>query len=366
MFTADAHLDLAYNAVRGRDVLRPAMEQTPDEEGIPTVGLPDLRAGGVGLVCATVFCMPSLNGQPGYRSADEAAAAAAEQLAWYQRQETAGVMRFVRAPADLTRDEDGGSRIEGQEQCEDGESRIENGTGRDSASPLFSILNSLSSLLLLEGADPLRTPDDLPAWHEAGLRIVGLAWKRTRYAGGTGAPGPLTPEGVELVRHLDAFGIIHDASHLAEESFWQLLDCSPGPVIASHSNCRAIVPTDRQLSDNMIRAIVERGGVIGINFFDKFLLAPDEYGRRRATLADVVRHANHICDITGDTRHVGLGTDMDGGLGRNEIPEEIATSADLPKLAHALARAGYSPDDIAGIMGGNWLNFFRRALHRRE
>jgi membrane dipeptidase len=118
---------------------------------------------------------------------------------------------------------------------------------------------------------------------------------------------------------MDRHGMIHDLSHLAEESFWQLLDTTGGPVMASHSNCRAIVPTDRQLSDEMIRAVARRGGAIGINFFDKFLVPPAEHGKRRATLGDVVTHVKHMCDLIGDARHVGLGTDMDGGLGREQI-----------------------------------------------
>lgn len=332
MFITDAHLDLAYNAVRGRDVLRPAAEQAADAEGVPTVGLPDLRAGGVGLVCATVFCAPAVGDNPGYRTPQEASDAALAQRNWYHRHEATGAFRFVRSAADLP------------------------GPDGSPAQP------GLAAVLLLEGADPLRTPADVAAWHASGLRIVGLAWKRTRHAGGTGAPGPLTPEGVELVRELDRFGIIHDASHLAEESFWQLLDQSAGPVMASHSNCRAIVPTDRQLSDDMIRALVRRDGVVGINFFDKFLLPPAEYGRRRAALADVVRHVRHVCELAGDAKHVGLGTDMDGGLGRDEIPQDIVTSADLPKVADALAAAGFGDDEVWGIVGGNWLNFFGRAL----
>ena len=346
-FIADAHLDLAYNALRGRNVLAPAAEQTPDDEGVPSVGLPDLRAGGVGLVCATVFAEPSINGKPGYRNAEEAHDAGWRQVRWYQEQIAAGAIRFVKTADELP------------EGCEDGESRMEDRQGDAAPS---SILHPLSSILLLEGADPLRTPDDIPVWFNAGMRIVGLAWKRTRYAGGTGAPGPLTPEGVELVRHLDGFGVIHDASHLAEESFWQLLDLTAGPIIASHSNCRAIVPTDRQLSDDMIRAVAARGGVIGINFFDKFLLPPTEYGKRRATLADVVRHVRHICDLTGSHAHVAIGTDMDGGFGRNEIPEEIATSADLPKVAEALGGHDYGESAVRSIMGGNWLSFFHRSL----
>ena len=99
--------------------------------------------------------------------------------------------------------------------------------------------------------------------------------------------------------------------------------------------------------------------MIGINFFDRFLLPPDQHGTRRATLADVVDHMKHICELAGSTQHVAIGTDMDGGLGRNEIPGEIETSADLPQLARALVSAGFSDGDVAGIMGKNWIDFFQ-------
>jgi membrane dipeptidase len=215
---------------------------------------------------------------------------------------------------------------------------------------------------LLEGADAIASVGEVSDWFARGLRIVGLAWGATRYAGGTGAPGPLTPDGRRLVEPLDQSGIIHDASHLAEQSFFDLLDLSAGPVMASHSNCRAIVPTDRQLSDAMHRALVRREGVIGINFYDKFLIPPDAHGQRRATLGDVIAHVRHICELVGDARHVGLGTDMDGGLGRDQIPVEIRTSADLPRVADALAGGGFGDADIDRIVSGNWLRFFARAL----
>jgi membrane dipeptidase len=132
--------------------------------------------------------------------------------------------------------------------------------------------------------------------------------------------------------------------------------------MASHSNCRAIVPGDRQLSDKMIRAIAARGGMVGINFYDKFLLPPNEQGKRRATLRDVAIHAKHMCDLIGSANHVGLGTDMDGGLGREQIPVEIETSADLPRVAEAMSAEGFTDDDVAVIMGKNWQKYFAQRL----
>lgn len=341
MLIVDAHLDLAYNALRGRDVLRPARQQTGDAEGIPTVGLPDLRAGGVDLICATIFCAPDSPKERGYRSPEEAHEMAMRQLLWYQQQERDGQIEIIRERSRLPQNIEASS-----------DRRAARGIDANAA---------IKAILLLEGADPIRSPDDVADFYGTGVRIVGLAWKRTRHAGGTGAPGPLTPDGVRLVREVDQFNIIHDASHLAEESFWQLLELSSGKVIASHSNCRSIVPTDRQLSDEMIRAIAERGGVIGINFYDRFLLPPDKHGKRRATLADVVRHLRHMCDLIGDARHVGLGTDMDGGLGREQIPVEIETSADLHRVEEALSTAGFDTNSVADILGLNWLRFFSDA-----
>ncbi|HQY89238.1 MAG TPA: membrane dipeptidase [Tepidisphaeraceae bacterium] len=318
----DGHLDLSTNAVLdGRDVTQPARDQPIVANMIATVGLPDLRAGHVKLIFATIFCQPKTTISDGYTDSDGAHAQAIAQLDWYDKQFDVGQLRRF------------GSIDPGED------------------SP------SIETILLLEGADAIRSLDDVTLLKQRGVRIVGLAWQGTRYAGGSGAPGPITREGRTLVKELDRQNILHDASHLAEQSFWDLVELSDRPIIASHSNCRSIVgedPRGRHLTDAMIRAIIERDGVIGINFFDLFLLPSNEYGKRRATLDDVVAHIKHVCDLAGSCRHVAIGTDMDGGLGREQIPLEIETSADFPKVFEKLIDSGFSHDDALQIVDGNW------------
>jgi membrane dipeptidase len=286
----------------------------------------------VALVLGTIFCEPADGKRAGYATQDEAAAAGMAQFNWYREQIAAGLFRMVRSAGDL---------------------------------PEAAGEAALPMVLLLEGADPIRNVEEIPAWKERGLRAVGLTWKlRNRFAGGNAQPAPLSSEGIAMARALDEAGMIHDLSHLSDPAAFELLDLVGGPVMASHSNCRAIVPGQRQLPDELIRAIAKRGGMIGINFFDRFLLPPADQGARRATLADVIRHIRHMCDLLGDARHIGLGTDMDGGLGRDDIPEEIKTSADLPKVADALSHGGFGDEDVAGILAENWLGFLQRSLPR--
>ncbi|MGA2496631.1 MAG: membrane dipeptidase [Tepidisphaeraceae bacterium] len=391
MFIVDAHLDLSYNALRGRDLTLPASQQKPDDEGTPTVGLPDLHAGGVGLVCATIFIEPaSRNAAGGYRSADEAHEQSRRHLQWYNDQVGAGRMRWVRNRAELTSIGQQSDRGAGaprtpinhglEARATDGREPV-GSAAADAGTPGISPLatnnqqlattqhsalstqhSALPFILIMEGADALRSGADVDWWWKQGLRIVGLAWKRTLLAGGTGEPGPLTPLGRTIAAALDRAGFIHDTSHLAEEAFWQLLEMTSGPVMASHSNARAIIPTDRQLSDDMARAIAARGGIIGINLFGRFLVPPEQRGKRPAHLADAVRQVRHFADLFGHVRQIGLGTDLDGGFGREENPCELTTIADLPKLADELSSAGFDDSDITGIMGGNWIGYFGRVL----
>lgn len=340
----DGHLDLAYNVLQQRDLTLPLdtlreLEARAAEEAMVT--LPELARAGTGVVFATLFVMPRQHagsaahpGLPTYTTPAEARAAAVKQLEVYQRWEDSGKVRIIRSKDDL------------EQQLTDFDAA---GTAAD---------QSIGLVLLMEGADPLRKPEDLVWWHDNGVRILGPAWKRTRYAGGTGEPGPLTEEGVELLAAMSESGIALDVSHLAEESFWQGLDLWQGPVLASHSNARALVNTDRHLSDSMISALAERDGMIGLVLANSFLKAG--IGRNdpksSVTLEDVRRQAEHIAGLAGWHR-LGIGSDFDGGFGRQEVPAGLERAADFRELA-----AVAPPEEQPGLLGGNWLRFLRRVL----
>jgi membrane dipeptidase len=225
-------------------------------------------------------------------------------------------------------------------------------------------------VLLMEGADGVRSPDELEEWYAGGVRLLGPAWRGTRYAGGTGEPGPLSEAGRSLLKAMAELGLVLDLSHLADEAAHEAIDRYPGALIASHSNPRALHPAnaraDRHLSDQVIRGIVERDGVIGIVLWNSFLKGewtPGD-GREAVTLADVAVHIDYVCQIAGDARHVGLGSDFDGGFGLDQVPSGMDSVADLRFIGESLAARGYSQPDIEAVLGGNWLHLLRRALPR--
>jgi membrane dipeptidase len=350
----DAHLDLAFNHFCfGRDIRLSALETRRREgekakerwRGACMVGLPELRAGRVGVVFSTIFLAPeSAKPEAGdaaavsYASPEEAERLGARQLAYYRRlaDESAEDFRVVGSRADLAFVLDG---------------------WRDGATGTIGLVP------LMEGADPIRDPDDAAAWFERGVRIVGLAWRRTRYAGGTGAPGPLTEAGRRLVRALDESGFILDLSHAAEESFFEALDAFEGPAIASHSNPRALCPGDRQLSDAMIRRLASRGGVIGLVPFNRLLLEGwADRGRPPVPLSRVAEAVHHVVDAASSYEAAAIGSDFDGGFGAEAAPEGLDTIADLPRLADALADRGFPDGAIRGILGENWIRFLERSL----
>ncbi len=348
----DAHEDIAWAGLAlGRDYLRSAQEIRRLEEGTDAVrrngqcmlGLPEWLEGRVAVICGSVYITPRAAGTmewdpQSYADAEEAYRRANEQLDSYERlAERSERIRLVGNRADL-------------------EAVLASWEGE---SPQVGIIPAL------EGADPIRRPEDVEYWHGRGVRIVALAWAAgSRYAGGNRAPGPLTDAGRALLEVLAESGMILDGSHLAEEAFWEVVDRYEGPVVATHSNPRALVPGPRQLSDRMIRALAERGGVVGIVPYNRFL-KPDwspADGKEAVTLQDVAVAIDHVCLVVGDAAHVGLGSDFDGGFGAEAAPLGIDTVADLPKIADALAERGFAESDIAAVMSGNWLRVLRAAL----
>jgi membrane dipeptidase len=319
----DGHLDLAYLAMQGIDL----EHESPDRARYG-VNFPALRAGGFGLVMATLFTEMGCDEPWGYADHDDvetAARAARLQLRLYQGLEARGAIRIVRSADDLERWREPGP---------------------------------LRVVILMEGADPIESPERAAWWVSQGVRMVGLTWARgSRYAGGNAAPGPLTPAGRELVRALDELGVIHDLSHLADAACAEVIEMARAPIVASHSNCRGLVPgSERHLTDDTIRAVARRRGVCGLNLYGKFL-AHD----RRATMDDVVAHALRVRDI-GGAECLALGSDFDGGFTPEDCPPGARRPEDAPGIEAALARAGLSPQELAGFRGGNWRRVLASAL----
>lgn len=313
----DGHLDLACMAVEGRDIHAPC----PDPVAA-CISLPDLACSPIQVIFGTIFTAPAQD--PGSRAGYEyvdvetAHAAGVMQLEIYQQLEESGHLAMqhegLRMPA---ADEPPGL------------------------------------LLLMEGADPIRNPDEVAWWRARGLRIVGLTWSTgTRYAGGNACETGLTDAGRDLVAAMDESGIVHDASHCSDASMDDLLGCAQGTIIASHSNSRAIngIDIQRHLRDDHAIEILQRGGIIGLNLFSKFLVKEG-----RATIDDCVEHVMHYCQLAGNKRQVALGSDYDGGFTPAELPLGLEHPCDLGKLLAALSEAGFNEDELAGFAHANWM-----------
>ena len=359
MFIVDAHLDLAYNALRyGRD-LRLELSEAREREkrvrdhphGTITTTIPELLKSDVGLIFGTLFVLPARSNrqknrkEPAnvrlvYEDADQAYRAAGEQIDYYRR--LADEVEQVRLV------EDGESLEEVLASHEEGEE------------PLLGIV------LLMEGADPVRAPEEVEEWYERGVRVIGPAWDDTLYAHGAWrGGGGFTEEGFALMEIMADLGMILDVTHLSEEATFEAADRYEGVVIASHSNARALVPGNRQLSDEQIRRLAERDGVMGVVMNNHFLKAGyrKSDAKESVTLDDVAAHVDHVCQLLGSADHVGIGSDMDGGFGRDDVPAEIDSIADLRKIGDVLQeKYAYDADHVAKIMGENWVERLRAAF----
>ena len=356
----DAHLDLAWNALYfNRDLLatvadvRATEKDLKDElsRGRNTVTFPELRRARVAVCLATLMGRsdPAQPKRRGFKRVDLdyenqtiAYAHAKGQLAYYRLLESQGHLRIITTSLQL-------------------DTHWKQWFQSPDTTPLGIILS-------MEGADSITYPEQVEAWWNEGLRAVGpVHYGRSHYAYGTATDGPLSDAGVELLKEFMRIGMLLDVTHLSDQSFFQALEVYSGPLIASHHNCRTLVPGDRQLTDEQIRLLVQRNAVIG-TAFDNWMLTPNwkrgESNRQLVEIAHAADHIDHICQLAGNARHCAIGSDLDGGFGTEQTPRDLDVYSDLQKLEDILAVRGYSTADIDGIYHGNWLRFFKSAFRQ--
>ena len=358
MLIVDAHEDLAYNILSfGRDYTQSAADtrareadtDVPMHNGDTLLGWPDFQRGRVAVVFSTLFVTPVRRKLGAwetqiYEDANQAHTLYSAQLDVYHRltDEHPDKFRLIQTRRDL-------------------EAVLTIWASADDEN------HPVGLVVLMEGAEGVRSPAELEEWWARGVRLIGPAWAGTRFCGGTREPGPLTPEGYALLEELASLGFTLDISHMDEQAVLQALEIYPGPIVASHANAKSLLKgtdSNRFLSDRVIQGLLERDGIIGVVPLNSFLRAGWKIGERReeVTLHHLVAQIDFICQMAGDARHAGLGSDFDGGFGLQSVPTGIDSIADLQKLAPLLEEKGYTLQEIAAILGENWLAHLRRTL----
>jgi membrane dipeptidase len=364
MFTIDGHLDLATNAIYlNRDLTKSVhaireKEKTAgwndtQDRGNGTVALPQMREGQVGLAIVTIISRFSEYGHPlqtlslpGWHSQEQAYAYAQAQLTWYRLMEDRGELKKIVSAADL----------------DDHVKRWQNAAIPDASKPVGYILS-------LEGADSIISKKYLEEYYEAGLRAIGPAhFGEGIYAAGTHSDGSgLTSRGKTLLKDMDELGIALDATHLTDKAFYEAVDLFNGIIWASHQNCRALVTGERQFTDEQIKIIAARDGIIGgaldaWMLYSDFKMGTDSPLALKINLEKLVDHFDHICQLTGNCSHIGFGTDLDGLFGTEQTPYDMDTIADIRQFTRILAARGYRPDDIENIFYKNWIRVLKKVL----
>jgi membrane dipeptidase len=311
------------------------------DRGLATVSLDELRKGNIGLVVATQIAryVDRNSSLPGWNSPEQAWAQTQGQLAYYKALERSDDLRPIRNLPELY----------------------------THLAKWPTDQHTIGYILSLEGADSIVSLEYLEMAHEAGLRALGPAhYGPGRYAQGTNATGGIGPKGRELLQKMQELNIILDATHLCDDSFDEAMEHFDGHVWASHHNCRALVNHNRQFSDAQFKELIRRGAVIGMPL-DAWMMVPNwERGKSTpksmgVTLNTMIDHLSHICELAGNTNHIGMGTDLDGGFGKEQCPHDLETIADLQKIPELLSKRGFSEDDIKRICHQNWLNFLEKA-----
>ncbi len=352
MFILDAHLDLAMNALEwNRDLTwtvedirksETGMTDKPDRER-NTVSLDAMRKGNIGICVATQIAryVKKDSNLPGWNSPQQAWAQTQGQLAWYKSMEDIGEMVQITNEAQLN---------------------------RHLALWKNDIVskNPIGYILSLEGADSIVNIDYLEKSYDLGLRAIGPAhYGPGTYAHGTDSVGGIGVKGKELLKKIEELNLILDTTHLCDVSFWETMKVYNGPVWASHNNCRKFVNHNRQYSDEQINELIRRDAVIGIAL-DAWMMVPNWVRGESTpegmgvTLDQMIDNIDHICQLSGNSFHVGIGTDLDGAFGKEQSPVDLDTIADLQKIPLMLSKKGYTKIDIENIMSQNFIKFLKR------
>ncbi|MHA8058564.1 dipeptidase [Aquirufa nivalisilvae] len=352
MLLFDAHLDLSMNALEWNRDLRSSLQDINEREygmtdkpdrGNAVISLDELRKGNIGIVVATQIAryVEKNSTIPGWHSPEQAWAQTQGQLAYYKALETLGELSPIRNWSELQ------AHLTYWNNSQEPKKKI-------------------GYILSLEGADSIITVDHLDIAYNYGLRALGPAhYGPGRYAQGTNATGGLGENGRALLTRMKQLGIILDATHLCDESFWEAMEHYDGPVWASHHNCRALVDHNRQFTDEQFKELIRRGAIIGMPL-DAWMMVPNWVRgvstpqNMQVSLNTMIDHLDHICQIAGNTNHVGLGTDLDGGFGTEQCPYDIQSIADLQKIPDLLSKRGYSANDIEKICHKNWIGFLEK------
>lgn len=352
-FIFDAHLDLSMNALEwNRDLTRPIEEinlkekflnDKPDR-GNATVCLPELRNGNIGLCVATLIAryVKPKNKLPGWNSPYQAWAQTQGQLSWYRAMEEKGEMVQITNINDLNKH----LSVWKEDKLD---------------SPVGYILS-------LEGADSILSMEHLEIMYKKGLRAIGPAhYGPGTYAFGTDSDGKIGEKGKRLLKKIEELNLILDVTHLSDISFWESIETFNGPIWASHSNCRSLVPNKRQLSDDQIKVLISKGAIIGMAL-DAWMMVPNwkrgitDPIKKRLFLEKIIDHIDHVCQLSGNSNHVGIGSDLDGGFGKEQCPQDINSIADLQKINKLLKKRGYENEDINKILSQNFINFLFNVL----
>lgn len=211
-------------------------------------------------------------------------------------------------------------------------------------------------LIAIEGGTAVESNlDNINEFFDLGVRYISLTWNNSNNIGVSaqdeskrGKRGGLTEFGFEVVKRMDEVGMLIDVSHLSGGAFWDVIETTKNPIIASHSNCYAIHPHYRNITDEQIKAIAKGGGVVMINFSTGFLGG--------STVNKIVEHMDHIKELVG-VDYIGIGSDFDGGI---NAPVDLSDATQYPNLTKALVENGYTEEEIRKILGLNFIRVFKQ------